>query len=194
MASLRRDHLVETALALFSKHGYHATGIDRILAESGVAKMTLYKHFRSKDDLILAALRRRDEEFFRWLQGEVEGRAATPRERLLGVFDALETWFRDPAFNGCCFINAAGEYGRKEDPVHVAAAEHKARITGYLRDLAQAAGATSAEDVARQMMLLVNGAIVAAHVNGDTNAARTARTLAEALLVGSLGEKKAAAA
>ncbi|MGH7058716.1 MAG: TetR/AcrR family transcriptional regulator, partial [Acetobacteraceae bacterium] len=92
MASLRRDHLVQTALALFSRHGYHATGIDRILAESGVAKMTLYKHFRSKDDLILAALRHRDEQFCRWFQSEIEARAAHPRERLLAVFDVLEAW------------------------------------------------------------------------------------------------------
>lgn len=192
MASLRRDHLVGTALALFSKHGYHATGIDRILAESGVAKMTLYKHFRSKDELILAVLRRRDEEFCRWFQAEVEARAATPRERILAVFDVLETWFKDPDFNGCCFIHAAGEYARKDDPVHLAAAEHKARIQSYLRELAQTAGAASADDVSRQLMLLVDGAIVAAHVSGDVIGARSARNLAEALLVGSLGEKKAA--
>jgi len=192
MASLRRDHLVGTALALFSKHGYHATGIDRILAESGVAKMTLYKHFRSKDELILAALRRRDEEFCRWLQAEVESRAATPRERMLAVFDVLETWFKDPEFNGCCFIHAAGEYGRKDDPVHVAAAEHKARMLAYVGELARAAGAANADDMARQLMLLIDGAIVAAHVSGDAAGARSARTLAEALLLGSLGDKKAA--
>lgn len=192
MASLRRDHLVGTALALFSKHGYHATGIDRILAESGVAKMTLYKHFRSKDELILAALRRRDEEFCRWFQSEVESRAATARERILTVFDVLESWFKDPDFNGCCFIHAAGEYGRKDDPVHIVAAEHKARIVGFLRDLVQAAGAANSDDLARQLMLLVDGAIVAAHVSGDVASARSARGLAEALLVGSLGEKKAA--
>jgi AcrR family transcriptional regulator len=192
MASLRRDHLVGTALALFSKHGYHATGIDRILAESGVAKMTLYKHFRSKDELILAALRRRDEEFCRWFQAEIEARAAAPRERILTVFDVLESWFRDPDFNGCCFIHAAGEYARKDDPIHVAAAEHKARILAYLRELAQGAGAEDADEIARQMMLLVDGAIVAAHVSGDVAGARSARTLAEALLVGRLGEKKAA--
>jgi AcrR family transcriptional regulator len=192
MASLRRDHLVGTALALFSKHGYHATGIDRILAESGVAKMTLYKHFRSKDELILAALRRRDEEFCRWLQAEVESRAATPRERMLAVFDVLETWFKDPEFSGCCFIHAAGEYGRKDDPVHVAAAEHKARMLAYVGELARAAGAVNADDMARQLMLLVDGAIVAAHVSGDAAGARSARTLAEALLLGSLGDKKAA--
>jgi AcrR family transcriptional regulator len=192
MASLRRDHLVGTALTLFSKYGYHATGIDRILAESGVAKMTLYKHFRSKDELILAALRRRDEEFCRWFQAEVETRAATHRERILTVFDVLEGWFKDPDFNGCCFIHAAGEYARKDDPIHVAAAEHKARIQAYLREIAQAAGADDADDVARQLMLLVDGAIVAAHVSGDAAGARGARTLAEALLVGRLGEKKAA--
>lgn len=192
MASLRRDHLVGTALALFSKHGYHATGIDRILAESGVAKMTLYKHFRSKDELILAALRRRDEEFCRWFQAEVETRAATPHERILTVFDVLENWFKDPDFNGCCFIHAAGEYARKDDPIHVAAAEHKARILTYLRELAQTAGADDADDMARQLMLLVDGAIVAAHVSGDAAGARGARALAEALLVGRLGEKKAA--
>jgi AcrR family transcriptional regulator len=192
MASLRRDHLVGTALSLFSKHGYHATGIDRILAESGVAKMTLYKHFRSKDDLILAALRRRDEEFCRWFQAEIESRATSPRERLLAVFDVLDIWFKDPDFNGCCFVHAAGEYARKDDPVHAAAAEHKARVQNMLRDLAQAAGAGSPNDVARQLMLLVNGAVAAAHVSGDTNAAIDARLLAETLLAGSLGEKKAA--
>ena len=192
MASLRRDHLVGTALALFSKHGYHATGIDRILAESGVAKMTLYKHFRSKDDLILAVLRRRDEEFRRWFQAEIESRAATPHERILAAFDVLEAWFKDPEFNGCCFIHAAGEYGSKDNPVHTAAAEHKARVLGYFRDLAQAAGAAAPDDLARQLMLLVDGAIVTAHVSGDAASARGARILAEALLVGILGEKKAA--
>ena len=192
MASLRRDHLVGTALALFSKHGYHATGIDRILAESGVAKMTLYKHFRSKDDLILAALRRRDEEFRRWFQAEIESRAATPHERILAAFDVLETWFNDPEFNGCCFIHAAGEYGGTGDPVRAAAAEHKARVLSYLRDLAQSAGATAPDDVARQLMILINGAIVAAHVSGETTSARGARALAETLLAGILGEKKAA--
>jgi AcrR family transcriptional regulator len=192
MASLRRDHLVQTALALFSRHGYHATGIDRILAESGVAKMTLYKHFRSKDDLILAVLRHRDEQFRRWFQAEVEARTAHPQERLLAVFDVLETWFQEPDFNGCCFINATAEYGRQNDPVHLAAAEHKTRVTEYLHMLAEAANAAAPAEVARQMMLLVNGAVVSAHVSGDTAPARTARALAETILAGSLGEKKAA--
>jgi AcrR family transcriptional regulator len=79
MAMSRRDHLVETALELFDRHGFHATGIDRILADAGVAKVTLYKHFSSKDDLILAVLRLRDERFREWFQAAVDHKAAMGR-------------------------------------------------------------------------------------------------------------------
>ena len=90
MALSRRDHLVETALGLFMRDGFHATGIDAILAEAGVAKMTLYNHFKSKDELILAALRLRDEQFLEWLVSAVEARADKPRGRLLALFGALD--------------------------------------------------------------------------------------------------------
>ena len=107
----RRDELVDTALRLFYTRGFNATGIDKILAEAGGAKMTLYKHFRSKEELILAALNRRDEQFRNWLMGEMEKASPRPRERLLAMFDALEDWFNGRAFkglgfNGCAFINA----------------------------------------------------------------------------------------
>ncbi|MDJ0935396.1 MAG: helix-turn-helix domain-containing protein, partial [Kiloniellales bacterium] len=110
MTATRRDHLVDTAAKLFARHGFHATGIDRILAEAGVAKMTLYKHFRSKDELILAALRRRDEEFRNWFRRRVEARADAPRARLLAVFDVLAEWFEQPDFAGCTFVAAAAEF------------------------------------------------------------------------------------
>ena len=125
MTSIRRDHLVDTALNLFSRYGFHATGIDRILSESGVAKMTLYKHFKSKDELILAALRRRDELHRNWFMREVERLAAAPRDRLAALFTALETWFQSDEFSGCCFINATAEYSDKDDPIHAAAAAGK---------------------------------------------------------------------
>ena len=89
MAVSRRDHLVDTALEMFCRDGFHATGIDKILAHAGVAKMTLYNHFRSKDELILAALRRRDEKFRNWFMRAVERLGKTPRNRLLAIFDAL---------------------------------------------------------------------------------------------------------
>ena len=109
--SVKREQLVDTALRLFYRDGFHATGIDKILAEAGVARMTLYKHFKSKDDLVLAALRRRDEQFRTWFERAVEQRGATPRARLVAIFDALDDWFAGRAFpggefHGCAFVNA----------------------------------------------------------------------------------------
>ncbi len=182
MAASRREHLLDTALELFYRDGFHATGIDRIVAEAGVAKMTLYKHFKSKDELILAALRRRDERFRNWFMRAVERRAATPRGRLLAVFDALGEWAAGEAFSGCMFINAAAEFERADDPIHAAAAEHKRLVLAYLRELAAAAGAADPDSLARQLFLLEEGAIVAAYVVGDTGAHADAKAAAEVLL------------
>src|SRR3954451_10201348 len=101
-----RQRILETAYELFSRHGTRAVGVDRIIAECGIAKMTLYRNFASKDDLILAFLQRRDELWTRaWLQAEAERRGATPAERLLAIFDTFETWFAREDFEGCSFIN-----------------------------------------------------------------------------------------
>lgn len=186
----RRDHLVETALRLFRRHGFHATGIDTILAESGVAKMTLYKHFRTKDDLIVAALRHRDAAWVDWFRRTVETSAGTPRQRLLAVFDALDRWFRcdgtgEEQFCGCAFINVAGEYADPKHAIHVVAAEHKRRVTAYLTDLARAAGAADPVALGRHLSLLAEGAIVQAHVAGDLHAARHAKKAAELLIAAS---------
>lgn len=182
MSVSRKDHLVETALALFAREGFHATGIDRILAESGVAKMTLYKHFRSKEELVVAALRLRDERFRAWLAERAAAGGKSPRKRLLSVFDALEEWFGTPGFRGCMFVNACAEYGSLEHPVHATAAEHKGAMRGWLRDLAAEAGVADAEEAADQLMLLIDGATVTAHVTGNGRAARRARRTAKSLL------------
>ncbi|HDL16453.1 MAG TPA: TetR/AcrR family transcriptional regulator, partial [Rhizobiales bacterium] len=89
----KKEHLVDTAVKLFGRDGFNATGIDKILQEAGVARMTLYKHFKSKDELILAALRRRDEQFRIWFKSAVEKTGGSPAQRLLASFDALEEWF-----------------------------------------------------------------------------------------------------
>ncbi|MBN9671987.1 TetR/AcrR family transcriptional regulator [Roseibium aggregatum] len=183
----RRDELVETALRLFYMHGFNATGIDKILAEAGVAKMTLYKHFRSKDELILAVLNRRDEQFRNWLMSEMEKASQDPRERLLAMFDALETWFQGKAFkslgfNGCAFINAASEFGDQLHPIHRTCAEHKQRIVEYLERLCAEAGAEDPAALAEQLALLKEGAIATAHVRGMPEAAKAAKSIAEGLL------------
>ena len=182
MAQSRRGHLVDTALQLFNRDGYHATGLDRILAEAGVAKMTLYKHFKSKDDLILAVLRRREQLFLERLTGRIEALATTPKAQLLGLFDALDEWFGEKDFSGCMFINAAGEFGPPEDPVHLVAREHKHALLKYLRELAAAAGASKPRELAAGLMLLAEGAIVMAHVAGERDAAKLAKRTARVLL------------
>ena len=190
MPASRKEHLINTALRLFERDGYHATGIDKILAEAGVAKMTLYNHFRSKDELILAALRARDSRFRNDVMKELAARSHDPAERLVLVFDVLADWFEQPGFSGDVFINAAAEYADPADPIHAAVAEHKRLFAAYLREQAEAAGASNPDELAAQLALLMEGAITTAHISRSGQAARDAQAVAELLV----GQATAAAA
>lgn len=182
MASTKRDQLVDTALQAFYQHGFHATGIDTIIEKAGVARMTLYKHFKSKDALILAVLQRRDERFRTWFMDVVERSGATPAGRLIAMFDALEVWFAGRDFAGCMFINAAAEFADPDHPAHQASAEHKRLMLDYVRGVTRAAGAAAPERLADGLMLLMEGAIVMRHVGGDIEAARRAKEAAMILI------------
>lgn len=182
MATGKRDLLVDTALDLFSQNGFHATGVDRILEKAGVARMTLYNHFKSKDELILAVLRRRDEKFRNWFMRTVERLGDTPEAQLLAAFDALGEWFKDKSFSGCMFINASAEFASLQDPIHMISTEHKNLMRSYLQGLAEAAGVTDHEELADEFMLLAEGAIVMTYVVGDNDAAERARNAAQKLL------------
>ena len=187
-ASKKRDQLVDTALRLFACHGYRATGIDRILAEAGVAKMTLYHHFKSKDELIVAALRRRDTEWREWFIGRVTKRAATPSERLSAVFDVIEEWFRNKDYHGCSFGQAATEFRDPKHSVHKMALEHKQQMLAYFRELAAAAGAKDPELLAQQISLLVEGAVIHMEVFREPQVARIADEAAQKLVAEALGK------
>ncbi len=177
-----KERLVEAALQLFYERGFHATGIDMILTKANVSKPTLYKYFDSKDALILAALRRRDDFVRRWFISEIEQRATSPAERILALFDVLEEWFQAPDFQGCMFINATAEYAQHNHPVHQASAEHKRVFGQYILTLAQAAGAVTPKELSAQILLLMEGAIATAHVSGPALVAQHARKTAEVLL------------
>ena len=136
-----RERVLETAYKLFSRHGTRAVGVDRIIAESGVAKMTLYRNFASKDDLILAFLERREERWTRaWLQETVESRAATPAQRLLAIFDVFGEWFARDDFEGCSFINVMLELDDPGSPVRRDQRAPAAEIRGFIGGLAEEAG------------------------------------------------------
>jgi len=186
MPTSRRDHLLDTAIELFSERGYKATGIDAILARAGVAKMTLYNHFKSKEEMILAALRRSDERKRASFTEAIAQAGPTARERLLAVFDNLERWFADPTFNGCLFIKAAADYPDARDPIHALAAEHKRLLRSLLEGLAREAGALDPAALAEQLQLLFDGAIVQAQICGGTGAAVQAKRAASLLITSAI--------
>ncbi len=176
-----RERIVETASELFYRQGIRAVGVDTIVAQSGVAKMTLYRHFPSKDDLVIEVLRRRDERWREWLQDEVLARTDDHRERLLAVFDALSDWFASEEFRGSAFINTRVEIPDPDHPANRAAAEHVAAVRRFLRRLAEEAAEPDADALAAQLQMIMKGAIVMA-LEGDVQAGSRARALAEALL------------
>ena len=162
----RRQQLIDTAIDLFYKNGIHATGIDTLLAKAGVAKMTLYKHFKTKDELVLAALRTIDERYRNNLMREVERLGNTPVERLHALFDLQEIGISAAEFRGCAFVKFATEYSCHENPVHVVAAESKRLMLDYIRSLAAEAGAADPETLALQLMLIQEGTNVYVLVTG----------------------------
>ena len=177
-----RDHLLETALRLFNQHGYTATGVDLIIAEAGVAKTTLYRHFDTKEDLILAALERQDEQARDAMRAFVEQRASDPVERLLATFDCLEAWFRDERFRGCPFVSAAGEHKDTANPVFRAAALHKRLTLAYFEELAHAARFAEPKRIAAEINVLHEGATAVAQMTRNVEPARQAKRMAAQLL------------
>lgn len=176
-----RDRLLAAAYDLFQAKGIKAVGIDAIIARAGVARMTLYRCFRSKQDLVLAFLARREKRWtVDWLEGGVMRRAADPRGRLLAIFDLLDEWFRRPDYEGCSFIKvlyedgADGAFGRE-------AARHLDNVRAVVERLAAAVGISDFEQFSRAWHILMEGAIVTASA-GNRQAALAAKQAGEVLL------------
>lgn len=177
-----RDRVRRAAYELFSREGIRAVGVDAVTARAGTAKMTLYRNFPSKDDLILDFLRRREQIWTQdWLEAESQQRGETPREQLLAIFDVFGEWFIQPDFEGCSFLTTMIEVNDREHPVHQAAVGHLANIRGYIERVAAEAGIRDVDAFARKWHILMKGSIMAAH-EGDTDAAARAREIGELLL------------
>jgi AcrR family transcriptional regulator len=177
-----RQRILDAAYDLFSRHGIRAVGVDAIIERSGVARMTLYRHFGSKDALVLAFLERREERWTKeWLQNEVERRASDPAQRLLVIFDVFDEWFQHGDFEGCSFINVLLEIDDPRSELHRASADQLARIRAFVAGLATEAGVADADGLAHKWHILMKGSIVAA-AEGDAQAAARAQELGELLL------------
>lgn len=182
MRPTKRDELIHKALRVFYRNGFHATGMDRLVAETGISKTSMYKHFRTKEDLILAVLRLRDENFRNWLYRRMEELADTPEGQLIAMFDALEEWFSETEYKGCMFIKASSEYQEASHPIHKQSAEHKRMLEDHILDLTRKSGLREPGRLARQLLLLKEGAIVTAHLQHTDNPARDARHAAVELI------------
>ncbi len=180
--SHRREHLINTAIELFCEHGYHATGIDKIIDKAGVSKKTLYTYFRSKQELIIAALRQHDGLFRNKFMRQVDSLADTPLEKLLAIFDVAEAWFSKRKFFGCMFINVIGEYSEKDSPIRDICKQFKRLMRSYIRDLCVQACVEEPEILADKLALLFEGAVVTSQVSQKPEAAKTAKDIARPLI------------
>jgi len=176
-----KEKLFQTAARLFYQHGYRAIGVDTIAAESGIGKMTLYRHYPSKDDLIVAYLESHNDFFWDNFEQIIKD-ATAPRDKLLAFFEALQNYVKTPACHGCPFINVATEYPETEYPGHQVAIEHKQTVRARFRQLTREAGARNPEVLADQLFLLMDGAYMAARMFGTKNPASHVASAARALI------------
>ncbi len=177
-----RERILDSAYELFSRRGIRAVGVDEVISRASVAKATLYHHFSSKDELVLAFLQQREQLWTKdWVETEARRRGKTPEDQLLVIFDLFDEWFQREDFEGCSFINVLLETNDRRHPVGRASAVHLENIRTVLRTLAEEAGLREPEQFAHSFHILMKGSIVAAG-EGDRGAAKRAQAMGRLLI------------
>jgi AcrR family transcriptional regulator len=176
-----RDRILEASYELFSRRGIRAVGVDELIERAGVAKASLYRHFPSKDDLVVAFLERREQRWTNgWVEREARRRASSPEDQLLAIFEAFDEWFRREDFEACSFINVLLELGPRH-PAGSASVRHLENIRSIVRGLAEQAGLRDPVAFAHSWHILMKGSIIAA-AEGDVDAAQRAQSMARRLI------------
>lgn len=188
MARNLQEHILQTASALFYSQGIKTTGVDAIVKAAGTTKMSLYKYFPSKDDLVLAHLAKSREAMLARIAAGVEQRADQPRQKLMAVFAVFEELLASPEFRGCPFINASAEFAEAANPIQQAAAGFSDAFRQFLTELAAQAGAADPAQLSQQLAMLISGAIVSEQMRRESGAMRTASTAAAVLVNASLAK------
>ena len=180
--SLARQRLLDTARELFYREGIRAIGVDTIVEQSGVGKATLYRHFPTKDDLIAAYLAEEDRADTKWFEETVAAFEHSPKEGLLAWFEACDQRIKEPGFRGCPFLNAMAEIAETEHPAYQCAVKHERALRDRLAQLSRQAGARDPEQLADQLLLVVNGALASAPLFGEASPAHQLKTIAAHLI------------
>lgn len=176
-----QDKILQTAEQLIYTNGIHAMGMDLLVRTSGVARKSIYRYYATKEDVAVNALSARDVRWMHWFRTETD-KATSPEARILEMFTVLKGWFESEGFRGCAFINTAGEIGDAEDPIRQLAKAHKQKLFDYALELCQQLNIEQPDVLAKQLLILIDGAITLALVMGDHNAADSARDMAQLLL------------
>jgi AcrR family transcriptional regulator len=184
-----REHILDVASGLFYKHGIRNVGIDRIIGESGIARMTLYNHFKSKDLLIEEYLRRASSRWMKWYQGKIERASEDPRQRVLAAFSVLDGWFRSRDFRGCSVTNAMVELADEAHPAAAVKEEYHDSLRRLFGGLVRDAGMVDSDELVEELIVVLRGAMISALVDGPQGVAARARRTAEHLLEAHLERK-----
>lgn len=186
--SALREKILNTATNLFQTQGINSTGVDTIVAVAGTTKMTLYKYFRSKEDLILEVLTQSHQDFQDWLNNKLNSNSKKPSEKLQKLFDAIEEWITSPDFIGMAFIKASAEFPNETNPVHQLSSEQSRQFRLYISSLASEAGIKDADGLALQLSLLFEGAVQAEQMQRGSGAIKYAKKAAKILIDGALSQ------
>lgn len=180
-----QDKILQTAEQLIYTNGIHAMGMDLLVRTSGVARKSIYRYYATKEDVAVNALSARDVRWMNWFRTETD-KATNPEARILEMFTVLKGWFESEGFRGCAFINTAGEIGDAEDPIRQLAKIHKQKLFDYTLELSLQLNIEQPEALAKQLLILIDGAITLALVMGDHSAADSARDMAQLLMKSAL--------
>jgi AcrR family transcriptional regulator len=181
-APCAKDKLIETALRLFYRYGINSVGVDRIIAESNVAKMTFFKHFPTKRDLILEFLKVRDERFADWFNKTLEEKAKDKKKKLNTAIDVIELWFMSSDFRGCAFINTTAESGPERNEEKALCLGHKKHFANMLEDCAKNDGYKNSKVIADQLAIAIDGATIRAQMDGPRAGIEALRCLTDLIL------------
>lgn len=182
MRPSKKSQIIQQALEIFYLHGFQASGIDFIVSETGISKTTIYNHFSSKEALISAVLDKRDQDFRAWLADRVEQLSLTSQDKIYCVFDALDEWFESEDFKGCMFIRSSLEFPDCDGAIFKQSQSHKKQLELYFYELAKTAELPKPKNIAKQILILKEGAIVTANLKLMATPGQQAKLILKTLI------------